>query len=178
MFQTPPAPARLNSITNGTLASSNPYLVRLAATRAAVRRRAAGLVRLQIEVARGQELTVDEDGEYETPESAERPHAGALVGALAGTPAAPGFATRTAVQSGSIISHHYDPMPAKVIGFADTRAQAAARLARALAGMRLHGLKTTATSSSRSYGTPTSWPGGPAPTSSRCTPRSTTRRTR
>src|SRR5260221_5385589 len=54
----------------------------------------------------------------------------------------PGIRYEDGVQSGSVVSHYYDPMLAKVIASADTRQEAAARLAKALAGMRLHGLKT------------------------------------
>ena len=44
--------------------------------------------------------------------------------------------------AGSEVSTHYDAMLAKVIAWAPTRAQAARRLAGALAGARLHGLAT------------------------------------
>jgi acyl-CoA carboxylase subunit alpha len=44
--------------------------------------------------------------------------------------------------TGSTVGVHYDPMLAKVIAHAPTRAEAAARLAAALAGARLHGLVT------------------------------------
>ena len=54
----------------------------------------------------------------------------------------PGIRYEDGVQSGSVVSHYYDPMLAKIIGYADNRADAAAKLAKALAGMRLHGLKT------------------------------------
>ena len=45
-------------------------------------------------------------------------------------------------EAGSEVSTHYDAMLAKVIAWAPTRAQAARRLAGALAGARLHGLAT------------------------------------
>jgi propionyl-CoA carboxylase alpha chain len=44
------------------------------------------------------------------------------------------------VESGSVVSPHYDPLLAKVIASAPTRAEAAARLGAALAGARLHGV--------------------------------------
>ncbi|WP_420878916.1 biotin carboxylase N-terminal domain-containing protein [Rhodococcus sp. (in: high G+C Gram-positive bacteria)] len=46
------------------------------------------------------------------------------------------------VENGSVVSVFYDPMLAKVISFAPTRAQAAQVLASALARTRLHGLRT------------------------------------
>ncbi len=46
------------------------------------------------------------------------------------------------VVDGSVVSIHYDPMLAKVISYAPTRARAAQVLADALARTRLHGLRT------------------------------------
>ncbi|WP_433606725.1 acetyl/propionyl/methylcrotonyl-CoA carboxylase subunit alpha [Prescottella agglutinans] len=46
------------------------------------------------------------------------------------------------VENGSVVSVFYDPMLAKVISYAPTRAQAAQVLASALARARLHGLQT------------------------------------
>jgi len=46
------------------------------------------------------------------------------------------------IADGSVVSHHYDPLLAKLIVHASTRAQAAARLAAALERMRLHGVVT------------------------------------
>jgi propionyl-CoA carboxylase alpha chain len=45
------------------------------------------------------------------------------------------------VEDGSEVTVHYDPMLAKVIAHAPTREEAAARLARALRGAELHGLR-------------------------------------
>jgi len=45
-------------------------------------------------------------------------------------------------ESGTVVSPHYDPMLAKVVAWAPTRAAAARRLAGALAGARIHGLTT------------------------------------
>jgi propionyl-CoA carboxylase alpha chain len=46
------------------------------------------------------------------------------------------------VESGAVIGVHYDPMLAKVIAWAPTRAEACAVLARALTRARIHGLRT------------------------------------
>ena len=46
------------------------------------------------------------------------------------------------IVDGSVVSIHYDPMLAKVISYAPTRTRAAQVLAGALAGARLHGLRT------------------------------------
>ena len=54
----------------------------------------------------------------------------------------PGVRYEDGVRSGSVVSHYYDPMLAKVIATGATRAEAAAKLAAALDGMRIHGLKT------------------------------------
>jgi len=54
----------------------------------------------------------------------------------------PGVRVDSGVVDGSVISTHYDPMLAKVIAWAPTRAEAARRLATALAGARIHGVTT------------------------------------
>ncbi len=56
----------------------------------------------------------------------------------------PGIPVRvdSGVESGSVVSPHYDPMLAKVIAHAPTRAEAAATLATALAQARIHGVTT------------------------------------
>ncbi len=46
------------------------------------------------------------------------------------------------VESGSVVSPHYDPLLAKVIAHTPTRSEAVAVLAGALAGARLHGVTT------------------------------------
>src|SRR5215472_3458325 len=46
------------------------------------------------------------------------------------------------VEDGAVIGVHYDPMLAKVIAWAPTRAEACAILARALTSARIHGLRT------------------------------------
>ena len=46
------------------------------------------------------------------------------------------------VESGSVVSPHYDPMLAKVVAHAPTRMEAASALAATLAGARIHGVTT------------------------------------
>ncbi len=58
-----------------------------------------------------------------------------------GTPSS-GVRVDTGVESGSVISPHYDPMIAKVLAHGRTRDEAAARLADALARARVHGMTT------------------------------------
>ncbi|MFZ2174477.1 MAG: biotin carboxylase N-terminal domain-containing protein [Rhodococcus sp. (in: high G+C Gram-positive bacteria)] len=55
---------------------------------------------------------------------------------------APGIRLDSGVVDGSLVGVHYDPMLAKVISFAPTRAQAATRLAAALSRAKIHGLRT------------------------------------
>ncbi|MGH3379991.1 MAG: biotin/lipoyl-containing protein, partial [Actinoallomurus sp.] len=113
------------------------------------------LVALQIEVAEGIALrdpprasghAIEARLYAEDPAEGYRPHSGVLhafevpgVDAEFRTPAAYGLRLDTGVASGSVISTHYDPMLAKVIAYAPTRAAAARRLATALAGARVHG---------------------------------------
>ncbi|MFF0544693.1 ATP-binding protein [Nocardia thailandica] len=54
----------------------------------------------------------------------------------------PGVRLDTGVVDGSVVGVHYDPMLAKVISYADTRAEAAHLLATALQRAKLHGLVT------------------------------------
>jgi propionyl-CoA carboxylase alpha chain len=54
----------------------------------------------------------------------------------------PGVRLDAGVVDGSVVGISYDPMLAKVIAWAPTRHEAAARLAAALAGARVHGLVT------------------------------------
>jgi propionyl-CoA carboxylase alpha chain len=57
-------------------------------------------------------------------------------------PALGGVRVDSGVESGSVVSPHYDPMLAKVIAHAPTRGEAALVLAAALSGARLHGTTT------------------------------------
>ena len=54
----------------------------------------------------------------------------------------PGLRLDAGFESGDVVSTHYDAMLAKVIAWAPTRAQAARRLADALAKARIHGVVT------------------------------------
>jgi propionyl-CoA carboxylase alpha chain len=113
------------------------------------------LVALQIEVAEGAALrdpprprghAMEARLYAEDPAEAYRPHSGTLhafevpgVDAEFRVPARYGLRLDAGVASGSIVSTHYDPMLAKLIAYAPTRAAAARRLATALAGARIHG---------------------------------------
>ncbi len=110
------------------------------------------LVRLQLLVAQGEPL----------PEEALRPtmHGHAIEARLyaedperdflpaSGTlhrfqiPIGAGLRVESGVEDGSVVSPHYDPMLAKLIAHAPTRIEAVQKLVRALATMRLHGLRT------------------------------------
>ncbi len=54
----------------------------------------------------------------------------------------PGVRVDSGVEPGGVVSPHYDPMLAKVIVHAPTRAEAVAALAATLAGARIHGVTT------------------------------------
>jgi propionyl-CoA carboxylase alpha chain len=54
----------------------------------------------------------------------------------------PGLRLDAGVEDGSEVSVHYDPMLAKVVAWGETRAEAAAKLAAALARARIHGPRT------------------------------------
>jgi acetyl/propionyl-CoA carboxylase alpha subunit len=110
------------------------------------------LVRLQLLVAAGEPLppevmTASVRGHAiearlyaEDPAAGFRPASGTLH--HFSVPAGPGVRVDAGVADGSEISTYYDPMLAKVIGYGATRDQARQRLARALAGARLHGVTT------------------------------------
>ncbi|MEU5993954.1 biotin carboxylase N-terminal domain-containing protein [Spirillospora sp. NPDC047418] len=117
------------------------------------------LVRLQIEVAEGARLAeaVPEPRGHaievrlyaEDPAHDWRPASGTLrtfevpgVDAEFAVPAAHGLRLDSGVRSGAEVGVHYDPMLAKVIAWAPTRAAAARRLAAGLRGARIHGLTT------------------------------------
>ncbi len=57
-------------------------------------------------------------------------------------PALPGIRVDSGVADGSAVTAHYDPLLAKVIAHAPTRAEAAQRLAAALDYLRVHGVTT------------------------------------
>jgi propionyl-CoA carboxylase alpha chain len=110
------------------------------------------LVRLQLEVARGGALPAQEDVPAlrghaievrlyaEDPERDFAPATGTLH--RFGFELGPGLRLDSGVEDGSEIGVHYDPMLAKLIAWAPAREEAAAKLARALAGARLHGPRT------------------------------------
>ena len=106
------------------------------------------LVRLQIEAARGEDLSgalegVSMDGHaIEARIYAEDPQAGFLP--TAGRMhrfglAAPGIRVESGVEDEDEIGVHYDPMLAKVVAWAPHREEAARRLARALRKALIHG---------------------------------------
>ncbi len=68
--------------------------------------------------------------------------ASTVPGTAFAVPPAPGIRVDAGVVAGSAVGTHYDPMLAKVVAWAPTRAEAAARLAAALATARLHGPTT------------------------------------
>jgi propionyl-CoA carboxylase alpha chain len=85
----------------------------------------------------------------EDPAQDWRPQSGSLhrfevpgVIAELANPAGPGIRLDSGVDSGSVVSVHYDPMLAKVIAWAPTRDAAARSLAAALARATIHGLAT------------------------------------
>ena len=109
------------------------------------------LVRLQLLVAAGEPLpdeVVHADLRGHAVEArlyAEDPRRGFLP--QAGTLhrfqlAHPGVRVDAGVADGSVVGVHYDPLLAKVIAHAPSRAEAAGLLAAALAGARLHGVTT------------------------------------
>jgi propionyl-CoA carboxylase alpha chain len=118
------------------------------------------LVRLQILVAEGQPLPFDgatplrghaiEARVYaEDPASAWLPSTGTLhrfrvpgVAAAFTAPVTPGLRVDSGVEDGSVVGVHYDPLLAKVIAWAPTRAEAARLLASTLARAQIHGVTT------------------------------------
>jgi acetyl/propionyl-CoA carboxylase alpha subunit len=110
------------------------------------------LVRLQLELAEGGVLPAQADlppqrGHAiearlyaEDPERGFAPATGVLH-RFAFEPAL-GVRVDAGVADGSEVSVHYDPMLAKVMAWAGTRAEAAAKLAAALARARIHGPRT------------------------------------
>jgi acetyl/propionyl-CoA carboxylase alpha subunit len=110
------------------------------------------LVRLQLEIAEGAPLPPEVTGARisghaiearlcaEQPRAGFRPAAGVLH--RFDIPALPGVRTDSGVADGSVVGVHYDSMLAKVIAHGPTRDAARRRLARALAGARLHGVAT------------------------------------
>jgi acetyl/propionyl-CoA carboxylase alpha subunit len=110
------------------------------------------LVRLQLEIAEVAPLPPEVTGARisghaiearlcaEEPRAGFRPAAGVLHRFQ--IPDLPGVRTDSGVADGSVVGVHYDSMLAKVIAHGPTRDAARRRLARALAGARLHGVAT------------------------------------
>ncbi|MFC5819757.1 ATP-binding protein [Nonomuraea harbinensis] len=104
------------------------------------------LVRLQLEVAEGARL----------PEAPPEPRGHAVEarlyaedlaylpqsGVLHRFEVAGAVRVDAGVESGSVVSPHYDPMLAKIVGYGATRGEAVRKLASALRGARLHGVTT------------------------------------
>ncbi|MCT9929330.1 biotin/lipoyl-binding protein [Planotetraspora sp. A-T 1434] len=115
------------------------------------------LVRLQLEIAEGAQLAalppspvghaIEVRLYAEDPAQGWRPQSGVLrrfeIPGVDGEFTLGGrLRLDSGVVSGDEVGVHYDPMLAKVIAFGETRAEAARKLATALAGARIHGLTT------------------------------------
>ena len=110
------------------------------------------LVRLQILVAQGELLPLRQQDlalrgnaiearlYAEDPRADFLPSTGTILRWQPGC--VPGVRWESGVERGSEVTIHYDPMLAKVIAHAPTRAEAARRLAKALAETRVHGVRT------------------------------------
>ena len=110
------------------------------------------LVRMQLELARGAPLPAQAElpaqrGHAievrlyaEDPQHDFAPSTGVIQRFAFG--AEPGLRLDSGVEDGSEVSVYYDPMLAKVIAWAETRGEAAAKLAAALAHARIHGPRT------------------------------------
>jgi propionyl-CoA carboxylase alpha chain len=110
------------------------------------------LVRLQIRIAQGEPLALRQEDLVsrghaieariyaEDPRTDFLPSTGTLLAWEEGR--GPGIRWESGVETGSTVTTHYDPMLAKVIAHAPTRAEALARLRRALAATRVQGVRT------------------------------------
>ncbi|MCC9308145.1 acety-l/propionyl-CoA carboxylase subunit alpha [Kitasatospora sp. RB6PN24] len=108
------------------------------------------LVALQLAVAEGEPLpgrapephghAIEARLYAEDPAAGWQPQSGVLH--RFDLPAGDGLRVDSGVAAGSTVSIHYDPMLAKVIAWAPTRAAAARKLAGALARARIHGPRT------------------------------------
>lgn len=77
----------------------------------------------------------------EDPERGFLPSPGTIGGLT--LPGGPGIRHECGVEPGSVVSVHYDPLLAKIIGSGADRGQAIERLAAALAAYRVEGVRTT-----------------------------------
>ncbi len=108
------------------------------------------LVELQLRVAAGEALPISQDDvtiaghAIEVRVVAEDPAAGWMpsTGRIGRFSIGEGVRVDTGVRDGAVISSDYDSLVAKVISHAPTRAEAARRLARALRGSQLTGIRT------------------------------------
>jgi propionyl-CoA carboxylase alpha chain len=106
------------------------------------------LVRLQLLIAAGEPLPPEVSGAelrghaIEARLYAEDPAAGFLpqAGVLRRFRVGPGVRVDAGVADGSVVGVHYEPLLAKVVAHAPTRAEAARTLAAALAATRVHGI--------------------------------------
>jgi len=108
------------------------------------------LVRMQIEIARGGHLPAQRDvppvigHAIEARIYAERPTHGYApsTGAIDRFLVPPGVRVDAGVEDGSIVTHHFDPMIAKVVASAATRNEVIRVLVRALTSTEIHGVST------------------------------------
>jgi len=108
------------------------------------------LVKLQLTIANGGTLPPQPSTSHghaievriyaEDPSTGFLPSTGELTQWI--VPSGPGIRVDSGVERGSIVSPYYDPMLAKLIAYGETRADAIARLDRALAEMVALGVKT------------------------------------
>lgn len=110
------------------------------------------LVQLQFAVAQGQPLPFSQEDlgmrghaievrlYAEDPENDFLPSTGIL--AVWQPKPLPGVRYESGVETGSQVTIHYDPMLAKIIAWGSSRTQAIRRLRTALAGLRVHGVRT------------------------------------
>lgn len=110
------------------------------------------LVRLQLLVAMGRPLPAEASNPVvsghavearlyaEDPASGYLPRTGTL--SMLRIPEVTGVRVDSGVRDGSVVSHHYDPMLAKIVAWAPTRSEAVAKLSSVLARSRIHGVTT------------------------------------
>src|SRR5919112_982898 len=113
------------------------------------------LVELQVRVAAGERLPIDQDDVVldghaiearlyaEDPARGFLPQAGDVVGLL--EPAGPGIRVDSSLRVGGVVGTDYDPMLAKVIAWGPDRETARARLVTALGGTAVLGVATNTT---------------------------------
>ena len=112
------------------------------------------LVEAQLRIAGGERLWLTQESlcqrghaiegrlYAEDPAEGHLPSTGEILFARA--PCAPGVRVDSGIETGSVVSHHYDPMLAKVIAYAEDRAAAIRKLDWALAHYPVLGVTTNA----------------------------------